>query len=154
MNQACPLPVTTWTTEQQSSYFSRHFLTLSLFQDWLGTRNMTVEAHFLKMPVRGGSWCTDCSLSPLLVKFTQVLKSLLYNQLNAVVIPISVACAPFPTTLFPSSQLWMCFDTALCEQTALSAMTFCDLPSLSSVMMIIILTTVKTAVLPMIIGCL
>jgi len=81
-------------------------LTLSLVQEWLDTSNATVVAHVLDLSVRGGSWCTDSSLSPLLVKLPQIIEwPLLDNPFKAAVIP--VACAPFPTTLFPSTQLSM-----------------------------------------------
>lgn len=36
-------------------------LMLSLIQEWLDARNVTVVAHFLKTPVHSGSWCTDFS---------------------------------------------------------------------------------------------
>ena len=81
-------------------------LTLSLVQEWLDTRNASLVAHFLDTSVRGGSWCTDSSLSPLLVKLP--LSSWIgfaWQSSKAAVIP--VACAPFPTTPFPSNQLSM-----------------------------------------------
>ncbi len=63
-------------------------------------------ALFLKMSERRDSWCTDSSFSSLLVKLSQVFESALLDSiLKLAVIP--VACAHFPTQLFPSSQL--CF---------------------------------------------
>ncbi len=64
----------------------------------------TTVAKFLDTSVCGGSWCLDPSLSPFLVKFTQVLESILLdNPHNAAV--LSVGCASFSSTLFPSTQL-------------------------------------------------
>ena len=81
-------------------------VTLSLVQEWLDTRNVTVVAHVLDTSVRGGSSCTESSLRPLLVNLPQILeRPLLHNALKAAVIP--VACAPLSTTLFPSTQLSM-----------------------------------------------
>ncbi len=37
---------------------------------------MTTVAKFLNMSVSGGSWCLEPSLSPFLVKFTQILESI------------------------------------------------------------------------------
>ncbi len=65
---------------------------------------MTTVAKFLDMSVCGGSWCFDPSLSPFLVKFIQILESILLdNSHNAAV--LSVGCASFSSTLFPSTQL-------------------------------------------------
>ncbi len=64
----------------------------------------TTVAKFLDPSVCGGSWCLDPSLSPFLVKFTQILESILLdNPHNAAV--LSVGCASFSSTLFPSTQL-------------------------------------------------
>ncbi len=65
---------------------------------------MTTVAKFLDTSVCGGPWCLDPSLSPFLVKFTQILESiLLYNPHKAAF--LSVGCASFSYTLFPSTQL-------------------------------------------------
>ncbi len=54
----------------------------------------TTVAKFLDASVCGGSWCLDPSFSPFLVKFTQILESiLLVNPHKAVV--LSVGCASF-----------------------------------------------------------
>ncbi len=42
--------------------------------------NMTTVAKFLDTSVCGGSWCLDPSLSPFLVKFTQILESILLDN--------------------------------------------------------------------------
>ena len=75
-----------------------------LVQDWLDKRYETVVvAHVLDMSVREGSWCTASCLSPLLVKLPHMFEwPMRANSLRAAVIP--VACAPFPTTLSPSTQ--------------------------------------------------
>ncbi len=79
-------------------------LMLSVVQEWLNKRNTTTVAKFLDTSVCGGSWCLDPSLSPFLVKFTQILESILLdNPHNAAV--LSVGCASFSSTLFPSTQL-------------------------------------------------
>ncbi len=49
------------------------------------------------------------------------------------------------------ASLLMCLDTELCEQPASFAMTFCVLPSLCKVSMVVFWTTVKSAVFPMIV---
>ncbi len=65
---------------------------------------MTTVAKFLDTSVCGGYWCLDSSLSPFLVKFTQILELILLdNPHNAVV--LSVGCASFSSTLFPSTLL-------------------------------------------------
>ncbi len=93
----------------------------------------TTVAKFLDTSVCGASWCLDPSLSPFLVKFTQILESnFLDNPHNAAV--LSVGCASFSST--PSFHL-TCLDTALCEQPTSLAMNVCDLPSLWRVSMIV-----------------
>ncbi len=65
---------------------------------------MTTVAKFLDTSVCGGSWCLDPSLSPFLVKFTQILESILLDNPHKAVV-LSVDCASFSSTLFPSTQL-------------------------------------------------
>ncbi len=55
-----------------------------------------------------------------------------------------------PHLFLPFASLLMCLDTELCEQPASFAMTFCVLPSLCKVSMVVFWTTVKSAVFPMI----
>ncbi len=57
----------------------------------------TTVAKFLDTSVCGGSWCLDPSLSQFLVKFTQILESILLDNPHG--------CASFSSTRFPSSQL-------------------------------------------------
>ncbi len=52
----------------------------------------------------GGSWCLDPSLSPFLVKFTQILESIFLDNPHKAAV-LSVGCASFSSTLFPSTQL-------------------------------------------------
>ncbi len=63
-------------------------------------------ALFLKMSERGDSWCTDSSLSSLLVKLSLVFDSALLDSiLKLAVFP--VVCAHFPIKFLPSSQLYI-----------------------------------------------
>ncbi len=64
----------------------------------------TTVAKFLDTSVCGGSWCLDPSLSPFLVKFTQILESILLDNPHKAAV-LSVCCASFYSTLFPSTQL-------------------------------------------------
>ncbi len=64
----------------------------------------TTVAKFLDKSVFGGSWCLDPSLSPFLVKFTQILESILLDNPHKAAV-LSVGCASFSSTLFPSTQL-------------------------------------------------
>ncbi len=64
----------------------------------------TSVAKFLDTSVCGGSWCLDPSLSPFLVKFTQILESILLDNPHKAAV-LSVGCASFSSTLFPSTQL-------------------------------------------------
>ncbi len=62
------------------------------------------------------SWCLDPSLSPFLVKFTQILELILLDNPHKAA-GLSVGCASFSSTLFlPLNFLLTCLDTALCEQ--------------------------------------
>ncbi len=59
----------------------------------------TTVAKFLDTSVCGGSWCLDPSLSPFLVKFTQILESILLDNL------IRLRLSWLVVHLFPSTQL-------------------------------------------------
>ncbi len=61
-------------------------------------------AKFLDTSVCGGSWCLDPSLSPFLVKFTQILESILLDNPHTAAV-LSVGCASFSSTLFPFTPL-------------------------------------------------
>ncbi len=64
----------------------------------------TTVAKFLDTSVCGGSWCLDLSLSPFLVKFTQILESIFLDNPHKAAV-LSVGCASFSSTLFPFTQL-------------------------------------------------
>ncbi len=97
----------------------------------------TTVAKFLDTSVCGVSWCLDPSLSPFLVKFTQILESILLDNPHKALV-LSVGCASFSSTLFPSTQLSVnTIDTALCEHPASLAMNVCGLPFLWRVSMIV-----------------
>ncbi len=74
------------------------------FRSGLTRGETTTVAKFLDTSVCGGSWCLDPSLSPFLVKFTQILESILLDNPHNAAVP-SVGCASFSSTLFPSTQL-------------------------------------------------
>ncbi len=76
-------------------------LTLSVVQECLNKRNTTTVGKFLDTSVCGGSWCLDPSLSPFLVNFTQILESILLDNPHKAAV-LSVGCASFSSTLFPS----------------------------------------------------
>ncbi len=54
----------------------------------------TTVAKFLDTSVCGGSWCLDPSLSPFLVKFTQILEYILLDNPHKAMV-LSVGCASF-----------------------------------------------------------
>ncbi len=105
----------------------------------------TTVAKFLDTSVCGGSWSLDPSLSPFLVKFTQILESILLDN------PHKAAVLFLPHFFLPLNFLLTCLDTALCEQTAFLAMNVCGLHSLWRVLMIVFWTTVRSIVFPMIV---
>ncbi len=65
---------------------------------------MTTVAKFLDTSVCGVTWCLDPSLSPFLVKFTQILESIFLDNPHKAAV-LSVGCASFSSTLLPSTQL-------------------------------------------------
>ncbi len=70
----------------------------------------TTVAKLLDTSVCGGSWCLYPSLSPFLVKFTQILESILLDNPHKAAV-LSVGCASFSSTLFPSTQLSVGYST-------------------------------------------
>ncbi len=83
-----------------------HWATVQFFFNLAQVRRplTTTVVKFLDTSVCGDSWCLDPSLSSFLSKFTQILESIfLYNLHKAAV--LSVGCASFSSTLFPSTQL-------------------------------------------------
>ncbi len=121
-------------------------LTLSVVQEWLDTRNATAETHVLHTSVRSGSWSTDSSCSPLFVNPPHFWMGFVSQSSPGCGYPI--ACTLFSNIFSFSSPLLMCLDTELCEQPASFVMTFCVLPSLCKVSMVVFWTTVKSAVFP------
>ncbi len=78
---------------------------------------MTTLAKLLYTSVCGGSWCFDPSLSPFLVKFTQIIESILLDNPHKAAV-LSVGCVFFflPRFFLPLNFLLTCLETALCEQ--------------------------------------
>ncbi len=109
---------------------------------------MTTVAKFLDTSVCGGSWCLDPSLSPFLVKFTQILKSILLDNPHKARLVVLLF---LPHFFLPLNFLLTCLDTALCEQPASLAMNVCGSPSLWRVSMTVFWTTVRSAVFLMIV---
>ncbi len=64
----------------------------------------TTVAKFIDTSVCSGSWCLEPSFSPFLVKFTQILESILLDNPHKAAV-LSVGCASFSSTLFPSTQI-------------------------------------------------
>ncbi len=65
---------------------------------------MTTVAKFLDTSVCGGSWCLEPSFSLFLVKFIQILESILLGNPHKAAV-LSVGFAYFSSKLFPSTQL-------------------------------------------------
>ncbi len=76
----------------------------------------TTVAKFLDTSVCGGSWCLDPSLSPFLVKFTQILESICLTILIRLRFSQLVVHLFLPHFFLPLNFLLTCLDTALCEQ--------------------------------------
>ncbi len=110
----------------------------------------TTVAKFLDTSVCEGSWCLDPSLSPFLVKFTQILELILLDNPHKAAV-LSVSCASFSSTLSPSTQLSVNMLGYSTLWTASLVMNVCGLPSLWRVSMIVFWTTVRSAVFPVIV---
>ena len=91
------------------SFFSPGKTLLMLFVD---KRNMTLEAHVQGPSVCGGSWCSNSSLSPLLVKLSHTFEWPFSWQSSPGCGHPCWLCTFF---LLPPTFLLMCFDTALWE---------------------------------------
>ncbi len=65
--------------------------------------------------------------------------------------PCCLCTFSYAISSFQSTLHLICFDTALLEQSPLSVMTLCDLPSLWRVSMIVFWTIAKSAVFPIIV---
>ncbi len=79
------------------------------------------------------------------------LNGLCFTILSRVRLSLLLVHFFLPHLFLPFASLLMCLDTELCEQPASFAMTFCFLPSLCKVSMVVFWTTVKSAVFPMIV---
>ncbi len=112
---------------------------------------MTTVAKLLDTSVCGSSLCLDPSLSPYLMKITQILESICLKILIRLRFSKLVVHLFLPHFFLPLNFLLTCLDTALCEQPASLAMNVCGLPSLWRVSMIFLWTTVRSAVFPMIV---
>ncbi len=105
-------------------------LTLFLFQKWLSSPS----------PEDVGAWW-------LLMHWLQ----LHFTPCEAWTTPCCLCTFSKPISSFQSTLHLICFDTALCEQSPLSVMTLCDLPSLWRVSMIFFWSIAKSAVFPIIV---
>ncbi len=92
----------------------------------------------------------DSSLSPFLVKFTQILESILLDNPHEAAV-LSVGCASFSSTLSPSTQLSVNMLGYSTLWTASLVINVWGLPSLWRVSMIVFWTTVRSAIFPMIV---
>ncbi len=82
-----------------------HWATVQFFLSLAQVRRLWRQLYkFLATSVCGGSWCLDPILSPFFVKFNQILESILLDNPHKAVV-LSVGCASFSYTLFPSTQL-------------------------------------------------
>ncbi len=119
-----------------------HWATVQFFSLSPGKTPLTTTvAKFLDTSVCGGSWCLDLSLSPFLVKFTQILESILLDNPHKAAVFL-VGCASFSSTLFPSTQLSVNMLWYSTLWHASLAMNVCGLPSWR-VSMIVFWTTVN-----------
>ncbi len=93
---------------------------------------------------------TPAAVHSLWISPTFWMGCLFHNPLQG---RLSLLLVPFflPHLFLPFASLLMCLDTELCEQPDSFAMTFCVLPSLCKVSMVVFWTTVKSAVFPMIV---
>ncbi len=139
-----------WITEQQSSYCfllspGKMLLTLFLFQKWLGSPfpediwTWWLLMHWLQLQ------STPCEALP------SVWISFAWQYSQACGHPCYLCTFSYPISSFQSTLHLICFDTALCEQPPISVMTFCDLPSLWRVSMIVFWIIAKSAVFPIIV---
>ncbi len=77
---------------------------------------MTTVAKFLDTSICGGSWCLDPSLSPFLVKFTQILDRFCLTILIRLRFSLLVVHLFLPHFFLPLNFLLTCLDKALCVQ--------------------------------------
>ncbi len=80
--------------------------------------------------------------------FPNEMRNLLLSLDHWATVQFFFSTFSYPISSFQSTLHLICFDTALCRQPPLSAMTLCDLPSLWRVSMIVFWTIAKSAVFP------
>ncbi len=124
-------------------------LTMSVVQEWLDTRNATAETHVLHTSVRVVlEALTPAAVHSLWISPT-FFNGFCFTILSRVRLSLLLVHFFLPHLFLPFASLLMCLDTEHCEQPASFAMTFCVLPSLCKVSMVVFWTTVKSAVFPM-----
>ncbi len=120
-------------------------LMLFLFQKWLGSPfPEEVWAWWLLMHWLQHQSTPWEALPSVWIGFT-------WQYSQACGHPCCLCTFSYPIYSFQSTLHLICFDTALCEQPPLSVMTFCDLPYLWRVSMIVFWTIAKSAVFPIIV---
>ncbi len=128
-----------WATVQFSLDQVRRLLTLSVVQEWLNKRNTTTVAKFLDTSVCGGSWCLGPQPQSIPCEVHQILESILLDNPHKAAV-LSVGCASFFSTLFPSTQLSVnMLGYSTLWTASFFGMNVCGLPSLWRVSMIVLL---------------
>lgn len=122
------LKIQLWTTQQHSCPFFPLFFRLRqvktllvLFHCWLCTRNGTPATYFLGSFENSGYWCADCRLGLFLCSQLLAL-TLLHSPLQGSILLVHLFLPHFS---LPVNFPWLRVDRVLCEQTVLSAVTFC-----------------------------
>ncbi len=120
-------------------------LTLSVVQEWLDKECDSwnpLSCIRLCVVVLGPAAVHSLWISPTF------LNGFCFTILSRVQLSLLLVHFFLPHLFLPFASLLMCLDTELCEQPASFAMTFCVLPSLCKVSMVVFWTTVKSAVFP------
>ncbi len=126
-------------------------LTLSVVQEWLDTRKRQLKPmSCIRLCVVVLEALTPAAVHSLWISPT-FLNGFCFTILSRVRLSLLLVHFFLPHLFLPFASLLMCLDTELCEQPASFAMTFCVLPSLCKVSMVLFWTTVKSAVFPMIV---
>ncbi len=141
-----------WTTQQQSSPFvfsqARCFWRCLLFKSGLSWTLKPMSCIRLCVVVLEA--LTPAAVHSLWISPT-FLNGFCFTILSRVRLSLLLVHFFLPHLFLPFASLLMCLDTELCEQPASFSMTFCVLPSLCKVSMVVFWTTVKSAVFPMIV---
>ena len=100
-----------WATNRTVIFFfspGKTLLTLFVVQEWLDKRNTTFDPSAC-----GGSWCTNPSLSPLLVKLPHTFEWPFHvHPLQAMVIPAGYA--PFSSFSFSFASTFLSYFLNIC----------------------------------------